>query len=192
MFYSRPVPLSVLVNVFFLYSFLGWMMECVVIRREKGVWENRGFARSPFCIIYGFGAMLGYAALRPLAGNLLVLAFVGALAATGFEYLVGRAMERLFGEFWWDYSGKRFNYRGILCLESTIGWGLAALIVFLFLHKFAFWLVLRLPYRAGCALSMLLSAVYLVDFAVCARKARRNRELREPEEDAVSGSEETL
>ena len=172
-FYPEAVSVSVLINVFFLYSFLGWVMECIVIRREKGVWENRGFAHSPFCIIYGFGAMLGYAALQPLADNLLLLYFVGALTATAFEFLVGRTMERLFGDFWWDYSGKRFNYKGILCLESTVAWGILALVVILYLNRFVFWLVQCLPPRISWAVSVLLSMVYLVDFALSFRRARQ-------------------
>ena len=102
-FYHAPVPLWALVDAFFLYSFLGWCMECVVIRREKGAWENRGFVKSPFCIIYGFGAMLGYALLRPFSGNYVLLYVVGAAAATAFEYLTALLMLRLFGSFWWDY-----------------------------------------------------------------------------------------
>lgn len=98
-FYHTAVPLWALIDAFFLYSFLGWCMECVVIRREKGEWENRGFVRSPFCIIYGFGAMLGYALLRPFAGNYVVLYVVGAVAATAFEYLTALLMLRLFGTF---------------------------------------------------------------------------------------------
>ena len=43
LFYVRPVAPHVVVNALFLYSFLGWMIECVVIRLERGVWENRGF-----------------------------------------------------------------------------------------------------------------------------------------------------
>lgn len=103
----------------------------------------------------------------------MLLFFVGALTATGFEYLVGRAMQRLFGDFWWDYSEKKFNYKGILCLESTMGWGLLALFVILFLHKTVFWLVLRLSDRTSWWLSCGLSVVYLVDFIVSAKKARR-------------------
>ena len=124
-----------LIDAFFLYSFLGWCMECVVIRREKGEWENRGFVRSPFCIIYGFGAMLGYALLRPFAGNYVVLYVVGAVAATAFEYLTALLMLKLFGTFWWDYTNKPFNYRGIICLESTLGWGLSACCCSLFMQK---------------------------------------------------------
>ena len=128
-FYTAPVAPHVLINAFFLYSFLGWVMECIVIRREKGRWENRGFAHLPFCIIYGFGAMLGFALLRPFSGNYVLLYLVGAVLATLFEYLTARLMLRLFGTFWWDYTNKPFNYKGILCLESTLGWGLIALLL---------------------------------------------------------------
>lgn len=95
-FYTAPVAPHVLINAFFLYSFLGWVMECIVIRREKGRWENRGFAHLPFCIIYGFGAMLGFALLRPFSGNYVLLYLVGAVLATLFEYLTARLMLRLF------------------------------------------------------------------------------------------------
>ena len=72
LFFDGAYTYADAVNAFFLYSFFGWIMECIVIRREKGYWENRGFVHLPLCIIYGFGAMLGYAALRPLADNLLL------------------------------------------------------------------------------------------------------------------------
>ena len=50
--------------------------------------------------------------LRPFAGNPVLLYLTGAFIATVFEYLVGRAMLRIFGEVWWDYREKPFNYQG--------------------------------------------------------------------------------
>ena len=171
LFYDQWVPLDVLVNVFFLYSFVGWCMECVVIRREKGAWENRGFVRLPFCIIYGFGAMLGYAVLRPLMGHTIVLYIVSAMGATAFEYATGCLMQRLFGEFWWDYSHKRFNYKGMICLESTVAWGFLILFMFHFLHGFMFRMVLRMPRYVSSALAALLLVAYGVDFVHSLRRA---------------------
>lgn len=171
LFYDQRVPVDVLVNVFFLYSFVGWCMECVVIRREKGAWENRGFARLPFCIIYGFGAMLGYAVLRPLMGHTVVLYFVSALGATAFEYATACLMQKMFGEFWWDYSHKRFNYKGMICLESTVAWGFLILFMFHFLHGFMFRLVLRIPRFISRALAALLLVAYGVDFIHSLRRA---------------------
>lgn len=171
MFYSNPVEPYVLVNAFFIYSFMGWVMECIVIRREKGFWENRGFARVPFCIIYGFGAMLGYLLLKPFSHNYFLLYLVGAVCATAFEYLAARLMLRLFGTFWWDYTNKPFNYKGILCLESTLGWGVIAVFLFAFMHKFVVGVSLAMPRTVGLMMAVVLSIVYAVDFMMCMRRS---------------------
>ena len=168
-----PVPAYMLVNAFFLYSFLGWAMECVVIRREKGVWENRGFTKLPFCIIYGFGAMLGYALLRPFSYNYVLLYVVGAVMATLFEYLTARLMLHLFGTLWWDYNAKPFNYKGILCLESTLGWGVISVLLFACMHRAVFDAVRLIPAGVGQALAFLLVCLYAADFALSARRAAR-------------------
>ena len=171
MFYSNPVEPYVLVNAFFIYSFMGWVMECIVIRREKGFWENRHFARVPFCIIYGFGAMLGYLLLKPFSHNYFLLYLVGAVCATAFEYLTARLMLRLFGTFWWDYTNKPFNYKGILCLESTLGWGVIAVFLFAFMHKFVVGVSLAMPRTVGLMMAVVLSIVYAVDFMMCMRRS---------------------
>lgn len=171
--YTEPVAVHVFLNAFFLYSFMGWIMECIVIRREKGKWENRGFAHLPFCIIYGFGAMFGFAVLRPLSGNYVLLYIVGAVLATTFEYLTALLMLRLFGTFWWDYKHKPFNYKGILCLESTLGWGLIAVLLFAFMHHFVFGLVMRIPARISMGLAVLLVSAYTIDFAISMRQSLR-------------------
>ena len=115
--------------------------------------------KSPFCPIYGVGALAGYFLLKGFAGNLFLLYFAGALSATAFEYLVGRLMLKLFGEVWWDYHEKPFNYQGLICLESTIAWGFYAVIIIGFLHgivmKYASW------YTYGMGL-MILRAVLLI------------------------------
>ncbi len=41
-------------------------MECVVIRKQLGYWENRGFAKLPFCVIYGFGTFIAFNIFAPI------------------------------------------------------------------------------------------------------------------------------
>ena len=106
---------------FFIYSFCGWAMECVVIRIQLGRWENRGFAKLPFCVIYGFGVFIAYHLFQPIEHNYVALYIWGCIAATIFEYLTAQVMLRLFDEVWWDYTHKKINYKGILCLQSGLG-----------------------------------------------------------------------
>lgn len=167
-----------LIILFFAYSFAGCIMECVVLSIErKQLVINRGFVRHlPFCIIYGFGALLGYALLRPFADNLVLLFLFGAVGATVFEYLVGNLQLRLFGSFWWNYDEKPFNYKGILCLESTIGWGVLAILVVRFLHGYIAGAIDAIPNTVAGPVAALLVMAYVVDFAISARQANREKQ----------------
>jgi len=123
-----------LVSAFIIYSMLGWLVESIYMSFCNKKLTNRGFAKGPFCPIYGFGGVLGYLLLHPLHKNLVALYLVGALLATAFEFLVGMLMIKALGELWWDYKEKPCNYKGIICLESTAAWGFYAVIIITFLH----------------------------------------------------------
>jgi len=43
-------------------------------------------------------------------------------------------MIKFLGALWWDYNDKPFNYKGIICLESTIAWGFYGIGIVQFLH----------------------------------------------------------
>ncbi len=124
-----------LISAFIIYSMMGWLVESIYMSFCNKKITNRGFGRGPFCPIYGFGGVVGYLVLRPLSNHLFGLYLAGAALATIFEYLVGRLMLRIFGEVWWDYNEKPWNYQGIICLESTIAWGFYAIIIITFLHS---------------------------------------------------------
>lgn len=149
---------------FFIYSFLGWCMECVVIRKELGYWENRGFAKLPFCVIYGFGTFAAMLLFSPLTDNWLVLYIVCMISATAFEYLVAMIMLKLFGNIWWNYDHKRFNYKGILCLESTLGWGLLGIIIFYVINGPIENVVKYGSDKIVGAVGIMLLTAYLIDF----------------------------
>ena len=56
-------------------------------------------------------------------------------------------MIRLLGELWWDYNEKPFNYKGIVCLESTIAWGFYAIGVVCYLNDFVYSMIDRMNMR---------------------------------------------
>ena len=129
-FHKVGMDIFYFINCFFVYSFLGWIFECIVISYEEKTPVNRGFIRGPFCTIYGVGALGTYFLFLPISHNKMLLFFLGAILATTFEFLVAKLMVRLFGEFWWDYNNKPFNYKGVICLESTICWGVMTMLLF--------------------------------------------------------------
>ncbi len=155
-----------LVAAFVVYSVLGWILESIYMSFCNRRLTNRGFGRGPFCPIYGFGAVIGYLLLSPLKGRYIELYLVGAVLATIFEYLVGRGMIRLLGDLWWDYNEKPFNYKGIICLESTVAWGFYAIGVIQFLHGAVNSLIDRFSIFWGIRLLVLVLSAVAVDYGI--------------------------
>lgn len=161
-----------LLNYFFIYSFLGWCMECVVRSvEERTLIKDRGFVRLPFCTIYGAGALSAYYLLEPFSSNPVLLFFIGMILATAVEYATALLMTKLFGSFWWDYTKKPFNYKGILCLESSIAWGFLVIFLFKFLHPFIGEIISICPFEYGKIFISLLTVVYCIDFTTSFYKA---------------------
>ena len=155
-----------LIAAFIIYSILGWFVESAYMSFCNHRLTNRGFAKGPFCPIYGFGAVIGYLVLNPLSGHYVTLYLTGAFLATTFEYLVGIMMQKLLGEVWWDYTEKPMNYKGIICLESTIAWGFYAVIITMFLHKRVLHLIDAMDMAYGRILCIVILAIVTVDYLI--------------------------
>lgn len=130
--YSYSAPQWLL--VFFLYCVLGWCFETTVVSVKQRHFVNRGFLRGPMLPIYGFGAVLLLHVSLPLYDRPAALFFASMVAATIFEYIVGVVMEKLFKVKYWDYSEHRFQFRGYICLQSSLCWGFLGLILARFIH----------------------------------------------------------
>ena len=152
--------------MFAIYSMMGWLVESIYMSICNKRLTNRGFARGPFCPIYGVGCLGGYFIFAPFKGQYVLIYFAGAIVATTFEFLVGKWMIRSFGELWWDYKDKPFNYKGIICLESTLAWGIYALVVVHFLHGTVLHLVDAIDKRLGVLMLIVLYFLVFIDYLV--------------------------
>lgn len=155
-----------LVGVFIAYSMLGWLLESVYMSFCNRKITNRGFGKGPFCPIYGFGAVIGYIILSPLKGNYFGIYIIGAVSATIFEYIVGVTMIKILGSLWWDYSDKPFNYKGIICLESTLAWGFYAVGIVYFLQNALYMVVDHIERKIGIILIVVTLLLVMFDYII--------------------------
>lgn len=149
---------------FLTYSILGWMVESVYMSICNRQLTNRGFAKGPYCPIYGVGALSVYFILRPYAHNAVLLFLMGSALATTIEIITAVIMKRMFGGIWWDYTDKPFNYRGVICLESSIAWGFYTIFLFMFLQNMVMTMVDAVPVFIGRAIGSVVLVVFAVDF----------------------------
>lgn len=160
---------------FFGFSMFGYFLECMVLTYEtKKPVLDRGFVHGPFCIIYGFGATGAYFLLYPVSSNPILLFLCSMIMATILEMITATVMIRIFGSFWWDYSKKPFNYKGIICLESSVAWGFLGIVFFRFLDGFMHQMVGRIPNSWQARLAAFLVIYYIADFLYTALKERRD------------------
>lgn len=154
-----------------LYSFLGWCGEMVYCSLgQRRLCEKRGFLNGPICPIYGHGALLvlmtgGYQ--TPLETFL-----IGAIQTSAVEYLTSYLMERLFHMRWWDYSRKRFNLNGRICLLNSTLFGLACVLLCHVVQPFLIDYVHQLLRSgAGIPLAFALTVIYIIDIVLSVRSA---------------------
>ena len=109
--------------IYLAYSFLGWVAETVVATIRGGRFANRGAAAGPFCFIYGTTGVLLAVSFGDLRTEPVYLFFACMMAATVMEWITAKLLERLHRRKWWDYSGKKFNLNGYVCLQYSLLWG---------------------------------------------------------------------
>lgn len=115
--------------LFFIYSFLGWVWESCFVSFKQKKWVNRGFMSGPFLPIYGSGAIIVLFTTLPVQDSKLGIYIVGAISATLLELVVGYFTELIFHVRYWDYSYKKIQYKGYICLSSSLGWGIFSILL---------------------------------------------------------------
>ena len=175
---------------FLTYSMMGWLVESIYMSFCNHKITNRGFAKGPFCPIYGFGALTVFFILRPYSDNSMLLFFLGSFLATTLEFLTALVMKHIFGEIWWDYHEKPFNYRGIICLESSIAWGFYTLFLFMFLQNIVAAFVAMIPVRAGRVIGNLILIGYIMDFSATIYRQKKENLQESMDEEQIQQIEQ--
>lgn len=115
--------------LFIIYSCMGWLLEVACKLRDTKKIINRGFLIGPYCPIYGFGAVAITLLLYRYSYDPLVLFIMTIFTCGALEYGTSYVMEKLFKARWWDYSKRKFNLDGRICLGTIIPFGVFGLIL---------------------------------------------------------------
>ena len=126
--------------IFILFSFIGWIIE-TIYHFSKGIFVNRGFLTGPFCIIYGFSALIIlklYEKIKiknkALKATILWLSIF--VSCSIFEYLTSYIIESLYGIRLWDYTGYSYNINGRIRLITSIAWSNCGLVLVYLIKPF--------------------------------------------------------
>ncbi len=107
----------------------------------------------------------------PIRDNPVLVYFAGAAAATVLELVVGLAMEQLFKVKYWDYSNQKFNYKGVICLSSTLFWGVLSVFLMEVAQKPIERAVLSLSTPLLAAIVSVISVAFIYDTVISTKAA---------------------
>ena len=124
--------------LFFIYAILGWLIETTLVSIEKRKFVNRGFLIGPYCPIYGFGGLAITILLKNYTKDPIVLFLMAVIICGTLEYFTSYIMEKIFKARWWDYSAKKYNINGRICLETVVPFGILGCLVMYVLNPITF------------------------------------------------------
>ena len=162
---------------FYFYCFVGWCIESTYVSIHQKRLVNRGFMRGPFLPLYGSGGIMMLVVSMPFQEHLILVYIAGCIGATILEYVTGVTMEALFKVRYWDYSDKKFNFQGHICLGTSLAWGLLTILMTRLVHKPVENLVLMIPTTVLTVVTLILTVTIACDFALSFKAAMDLRDI---------------
>ena len=154
------------IALFFIYSFAGWLMEVIRVSKKEKKFVDRGFLIGPYCPIYGYGVLLITILLRKYTDDIIVTFFMPLIICGTLEYLTSYLMEKIFKARWWDYSDRKFNINGRICLENLIPFGIGGCIIVYIINPFLLGIIDFVPDIIMHILLTFLLIGYITDLIV--------------------------
>lgn len=164
---------------FYIYCFCGWCFESAYVSLKQRHFVNRGFLKLPMLPIYGSGAVAILIVTIPVRNQFWLVWLFGMLSATLLELVTGAVMESLFKVKYWDYSNQKLNFKGYICLSSSIAWGFLSILLTEVLHEPIEAMVLSMPLWLNVTLAAIVSVLFVSDFVVSFKAAWDLRKLLE-------------
>lgn len=121
--------------LFYFGSICGWIIE-LFFRRfvSSKKWINPGFLNGPYLPIYGTGICVLFLISRLIHFdtsfnihwflNDLIIILIMTILMTFIELIAGLIFIKGMNIKLWDYSDRKFNYKGIICPTFSLIWGI--------------------------------------------------------------------
>lgn len=138
-------------------------MESVggILKVKKFV--NRGFLIGPYCPVYGCGVILITILLQKYSNDIPALFFLSTMICGTLEYATSYFMEKCFNARWWDYTNRKFNINGRICLETLIPFGVGGTLILCYINPFLVNFISILSINILSIISYGLAGLFIID-----------------------------
>ena len=150
--------------LFILYSFGGWIVECIWTYFMKRRLENRGFLFGPICPIYGVGSLICVLLIGPLHLSWPLEFLLMIVLCDIIEYITSVVLEKIYHVRWWDYTTEsKLHLNGRISIETSIGFGVGGIFILHLIQPFFSNLLNILNLPALLITSSILFIIFVAD-----------------------------
>lgn len=157
---------QIYVLLFFIYSVIGWIMEVLNTFKVEKKFVNRGFLIGPYCPIYGLGVLLITFLLKRYENDIVVTFIFSIIICAILEYITSYILEKIFHARWWDYTNRRFNINGRICLGNLLIFGIFGCYIMYISNPFLISLFNELSSIILNIILMIFLIVFIVDIVI--------------------------
>lgn len=158
--------LKMYIWTFFIYSFIGWMIETAIQSFVNKKFVDRGFLLGPVCPIYGSAMVLVSILLKKYQNDLVATFFLSIFLCGSIEYMTSYFMEKIFKARWWDYSTEKYNINGRVCLKFLALFGIGSTLGVFLVNPVVRNFVSMIPTFAENIIIVFLLVVFIIDIAI--------------------------
>lgn len=163
--------------IFYFCSFIGYLLEVFWCYLGSKKFVNRGFLCGPMIPIYGLGAVLILFCLLRYYEDPVVVFVFGVIITSALEYFTSFLLEKIFHNKWWDYSNRKYNINGRVCLQNSFAFGILSLLIIYVVSPGFYFLFSLLDFKIWMVLAIILTVIFLLDviYSVIIAYNLRNR-----------------
>lgn len=156
----------ILFFTFFNILYYCWIIEVIVVGTREKKFVNRGFMMGPYCPIYGYSSIIMVFYLDQYRDNILTVFLLAVIVCSFIEYVVSYIMEKLFSARWWDYSNRKFNINGRVCITNAFFFGILGAFLVYIVNPFINDILLTINTTTLNIVSSILLTIFIIDFIV--------------------------
>lgn len=149
--------------IFLIYSIGGYLLEVAAYFISTKRIVNRGFLCGPVIPIYGIGALFILFTLMRYYDDPVVVFVFGVIITSALEYFVSFILEKLFHNKWWDYSTKKYNINGRVCLRNSIFFGVLSLVIIYFITPILLQFLGLFKFKTLVIFSIVTAILFILD-----------------------------
>ena len=154
------------INVFIIYSILGYILEASFSFITKGTFKS-GIMIGPWTPIYGIGVIIILSLSKFIFKNLhlskiyeiIITLILITVILTILEYLGGISIEKLFHKSLWDYSNQSFHIGKYISLTASLTWAIGSIIIIYIIEPHLKNIINKIP----TSISIILLFLFIID-----------------------------